>query len=85
MIHYVFTFRNKVAQYYDQPFFSKEDKEHVKENYARACLLSKPEEHAKLKEMALYYFGTFDDIKGTFDLVPEEKLLDLEDYIKGGE
>lgn len=82
---YVYCYRDKKLEAYDKPFYELNEPEKQSKLIARSCLLIRPEEKARAADQALYYFGTFDDETGKFDLKQEaEKLLDLEDYIVKG-
>lgn len=81
---YVYIWRDKKLGVYGNPQFTTEDKEHVAVGTARGLAgITDAMKKAQAKDSALYYVGTFDDITGKFDLLPElEKILDAEDYIK---
>ena len=85
---YVYCARDKKLGAYQVPEYKTEDPEHVSEGTARSLKVVAFEtiEKARLKDQALYFFGTFDDVKGKFDLLEEpEKLIDYEDYLPRSE
>lgn len=82
MEKYVFCLRDKKLGAYQNPFYRNDDKEHVIEDYVRSAKLSPASDRARVADLALYFLGAFDDIKGEFVLTEQpEKLLDLEDYV----
>lgn len=82
MKHFIYCQRDKRVGAFETPFFKTEDVEHVTEGTARGLKYVKPEEYSVARDRALYFLGTFDDVTGKFELVPqEEKLLDFEDYL----
>lgn len=82
MVLHVYCYRDKKLEAYDKPFYELNEPEKQSKLIARSCLLIRPEEKARAADQALYYFGTFDDETGKFDLKKEPaKLLDLESCI----
>ena len=83
---YIFARRDKKLQAFDLPYYKREDVEHEVEGVSRGLKFVKPEERARAADLALYYLGSFDDVKGKFDLLEEpEKLIDFEDYVPSRE
>lgn len=81
---YVYCARDKKLGAYQFPEYKTEDKEHIAEGTARSLKVVQVEaiEKARLRDQALYFMGSFDDVKGKFDLLEEpEKLIDYEDYL----
>lgn len=82
MLLNIYVYRDKSLSCYDKPFFEQADKEQYSTSVARSIVKSNAAEQARIKDLALYYLGQFDDIKGQFILLEkEEKLLDCEDFI----
>lgn len=82
MILDVYAFRNKALKCYANPYFSQEKKENVDQNLARSIFAAGPAGKEKYKNLALYYFGTFDDTLGKYDLLREPELVvDCDDII----
>lgn len=82
MEHYIFCYRDKKLGCYTTPHFEIQDKEHFAEAIIRSIKKSQPTDRGNIIDMALYYLGFFDDVEGTFVLLPTpEKLLDCEDYL----
>jgi len=85
---YVYCSRDKKLGAFQTPEFKTEDPEHVSEGTARALKVVPIEniEKARLRDQALYHLGSFDDLKGKFELLEEpEKLIDYEDYLPRSE
>lgn len=88
MILDVLAYKNKAAGMFANPFYSQEKLENAEVNMSRALIINGPELQAKYKHLALYKLGTFDDVKGTFDVLKEPEFIfdcdDIIDGIKGG-
>lgn len=83
MEKYVYAFRDEKLGAFNDPQYDVMDKEHKKDIIARSCLQCPEEQRARVADTTLYFLGTFDDVKGTFNLlVYPELLLNLRDYIK---
>ena len=81
---YIYCARDKKLGAFQNPEYKTEDKEHIAEGTARSLKVVQVGaiEKARLRDQALYFMGSFDDVKGKFDLLDEpEKLLDYEDYL----
>lgn len=82
MILDVYAFRNKKMQCYANPYFSQDKKENIEINMSRAIFAGGPEARLKYKSLALYFFGTFDDATGKYQLLDTpELILDCDDII----
>lgn len=82
MILKVFVYRNKKMGCYTNPIFIQENEENTEVNMTRAIIAAGKEESKKYKSLALYKLGTFDDVKGKFELLDEPELLvDCDDII----
>ena len=83
MILDVVAFRNKKMGVYTNPTFTQEKLENLETNYSRFFIASE-EGRKKHTSLALYHFGTFDDVAGKYDLLAEPVLLfDCDDIIAG--
>lgn len=83
MILDVLAFRNKKMKCYTNPFYTQDKLENQEIGMSRV-LLTNPEARLKYKNLALYHFGTFDDIEGKYNLLKEPELLfDCDDLIAG--
>lgn len=88
MILDVIAVRNKKMKCYANPTFSQEQLKNLEVNMTRS-LITSAEMRERYKNTAVYYFGTFDDESGKYDLKEEpEFLFDCDDIIaslpKGG-
>lgn len=73
------TLYNSYLGCYDKPVFENIKREDLKEQYTRS-VLSNPDQAyaAKAADKTVCYLGTFDDVTGKFDLLPDpEKVIDL--------
>lgn len=82
MILDVVAFKNKKLKCWTNPIFTQEKLENLETNYYRAIGTGGPVAKEKMKGLALYHFGTFDDVKGKYELLEEpEYLFDCDDII----
>lgn len=83
MQKYVYGYKDYKLGAYGNTFNDVLEPERMKETITRSCLMAAEEQKPQLRDQALFYFGTYDDVKGKFDLLQEPaKLLDLGDYVK---
>lgn len=77
----IYILKNKIAGYYEPPFINHYSKEEIKESYRRLSILDAAaftKQH--FHECDLFLVGTFDDITGKIELLPErEFVIDLRD------
>lgn len=82
MILEVMAFRNKKMKCYANPFFSQDKLDNAEVSISRAIISGGESAKAKYNHLALYHFGTFDDVTGKYDLLKEPELLcDCDDII----
>ena len=82
MKKYVFVVRDKKLGAFGDPVFKVEDVEHVTELAVRSLKDVSSEQLGRVRDQALYFLGTFDDVSAKFDLLErEEKIVDYEDYL----
>ena len=75
MILGVFAYRNKAIQAYAQPIYDDRSKEVVAESVSRSLVLADAKAKENIKSCDFYYFGTFDDKTGKYDLLDQPELL----------
>lgn len=79
MILDVLAYKNKKLRCFSNPFYSQEKLENLEVSVTRQIIQGDKD---KAKNLALYHFGTFDDITGKYDLKKEPELLfDCDDII----
>lgn len=84
MILDVLCYRNKKMKCFANPIYTQEKLENMELNVTRAIIAGGPAAKEKMKGLALYHLGTFDDEKGVFDLMKEPELMfDVDDIISG--
>lgn len=82
MKYFIYNYRDKKLKVFDAPIFSTESPDVYKEKVERSVVNCKPIEHEFAKNKDLYYFGTFDDVKGNFDFLETPSvLLHVDDVI----
>lgn len=84
MILDVFAFRNKRLKCYANPYFAQDKIENVEVNLTRTIAMGGDSAKAKYAHLALYHFGTFDDVSGEYNLLSQAELVcDCDDIIAG--
>lgn len=82
MILDIICYRNKKMKCYTNPIFTQEKLENLERNTFRALIHGGEAAVSKVKNLALYHFGTFDDEAGKYDLFETPVLLfDCDDLI----
>lgn len=82
MILDVLAYRNKKMKCYTNPFYSQEKIENYEVNIGRSLIAGGPAAVEKMKNLALYLFGQFDDVAGKYILLDEPELIcDIDDII----
>lgn len=83
MKKFVYAYRDAKLGAFNDPKLDVMDKEHMAETIARSCIKCPEENKSFIADQTLYYLGTFDDVKGSFELEQyPELILTCRDYIK---
>lgn len=82
MILDVLVYRNKKMKCFTNPIYTQDKLENLELNIIRSLIAGGPSAKEKLKNLAMYHLGTFDDETGKYDLLAEPELLfDVDDII----
>lgn len=82
MILDIICYRNKKMKCWTNPIFTQEKLENIEKNTYRSLMIGGDQAVAKMKNLAMYHFGTFDDELGKYDLLKDPELLfDCDDLI----
>lgn len=82
MILDIICYRNKKMKCFANPQFTQEKLENLEKNTFRSLIYGGDQAKTKLKNLAMYHFGTFDDELGKYDLLETPVLLfDCDDLI----
>ena len=83
MIKYVYGFRNKLSGNFGDPRYEVLEKDDAVEAYTISAKEASQESKVLMKELELYYLGTFDTKTGKAELVDPESLLAFDGIING--
>lgn len=83
MIKYVYGFKNKKSGNFGDPRYEVLDKNNAVEAFTISAKEAPKESQTMMKELDLYYLGTFDTKSGKAELVDPEYLLSFESVIDG--
>lgn len=79
---HIYCVRDKKLQAYGTPQFAKDYPDQQAETCIRGLKKGEADQVPGARDCALYYFGTYDDNSGKFEILPEtQKLIDYEDYM----
>lgn len=85
MIKYVYGVKNILSSNFGNPQFEVLDKEQAIEAYTISAKEASGEARERMRELDLYYLGTFDTTTGKCELIDPEFMLSFKAIIDGGE
>lgn len=86
MIKYVYAFKNILSGQFGNPTVEVINSDNAVEAYTAAAREAKGEAKEAMKELDLYYLGTFDTKSGNLELVNPTFLVSLKEVmVDGGE
>lgn len=81
----VVSYYDKLLKVYTRPIFTNTKKSDLSEEYRR-MIVPAPEKAFQMKDLEVYYLGTFNDERCTFELLAKpEFIVRLEDFFPAKE
>lgn len=81
MKYFIFNYRDKKLKCFDAPIVTTEAPDQYAAHVQRTLIKAKPLDQTFAVDKALYFFGTFDDESGKFEICEPTKILDCEDFL----